>query len=99
MNVLMAQARLKADGVPEVRTAAKKMFAAIEEAQPEGIRYAWVVLGDGETFAALVQVEDGVENTIPSLPEFQELQQGLAERLAEPATTQALEVIGSYRLF
>jgi len=33
------------------------MFAAINAAQPEGIRYASLLLDGGETFVALVQVE------------------------------------------
>jgi len=67
--------------------------------QPEGIRYAWCLLPDGETFVALVQVDDGVENPIPGLPEFRDLQEGLERWLAEPANAQPLTVIGSYRLF
>jgi len=99
MTVQMAQAKIKPENVGELRTAAAKMFAAVEAAQPEGVRYAWWVLGDGETFVALVQVDDGAENTIPSLPEFRELQAAMADRLAEPASSQSLEVLGSYRLF
>jgi hypothetical protein len=99
MSVLMAQAKLKTDSVTEVRAAAQKLFAAIDAAQPEGVRYAWILRPDGETFAALVQVDDGVENPIPALPEFQELQQAVNGSLAEAADVQPLTVIGSYRLF
>ncbi len=99
MTVHMAQAKVKAESVTDVQTAANKMFAALMAAQPEGVRYAWVVLPDGETFVALAQLDDGVENPIPALPEFQELQEGLQDWLAEAPDTQALTVVGSYRLF
>lgn len=99
MTVLMAEAKIRAESVTDVQAAAEKMFAAINAAQPEGVRYAWWVLPDGETFVALAQLDDGVENPIPALPEFQEIQEGLAGWLAEPPNSQALTVIGSYRLF
>jgi hypothetical protein len=99
MSVQMAQAKLKTHNVSDVRAAAQKLFAALDVAQPEGVRYAWVLLGDGETFAALVQVDEGVDNPIPALPEFQELQESVAGSLAEAAEVQPLTVIGSYRLF
>ena len=99
MSVHMAEAKIRAESVTDVQAAAKKMFAAINAAQPEGIRYAWCVLPDGETFVALVQVDDGVENPIPGLPEFREIQEGVEDWLAEPPNTQPLTVIGSYRLF
>jgi hypothetical protein len=55
-------------------------------------------VADGETFLALAQLDDGVENPIPGLPEFQEIQEGLEGWLVEPPSTGALTVVGSYRL-
>ena len=99
MSVYMAQAKVRAERVTDVQAAPNKMFAALNAAQPEGIRYAWSVLPDGETFIALAQLDDGVENPIPGFPEFQELQEGLEGWLAEAPTSQPLTVVGSYRLF
>ena len=69
-----------------MRAASQKLFGALEAAQPEGVRYAWILLPDGETFAALVQVDDGVENPIPNFPEFRELQEVTNDALAEQAS-------------
>jgi hypothetical protein len=99
MSVQMAQAKIKTESVADVQAATEKMFAAINAAQPEGIRYASLLLADGQTFAALVQVDDGVENPIPSLPEFRELQELVEASRAEPPNVQPLTVMGSYRLF
>ena len=99
MSVYMAQAKVRAERVTDVQAAANKMFAALNAAQPEGIRYAWSVLPDGETFIALAQLDDGVENPISGFFEFQELQEGLKDWLAETPTSQPLTVVGSYRLF
>ncbi len=75
------------------------MFAAVNAAQPEGVRYASVLLPDGETFVALLQVDDGADNPIPGLPEFRELQERVEASRAEQTSVQPLTVIGSYRLF
>jgi hypothetical protein len=100
MSVQMAEAKIRTENVGDLRAAADKMFAAIDAAQLEGVRYAWLLLPDGETFVAIVQVDDGVENPILALPEFQELQASTADWFAEPPNgAQALTVVGSYRLF
>ena len=99
MSVQMVQAKIKAESVTDVQAAAKNMFAAINAAQPEGIRYASCLLPDGETFVALLQVDDGVENPLPGLPEFREFIGGVEASRAEPPNVQPLTVIGSYRLF
>jgi hypothetical protein len=99
MSVHMVQAKIKRESVTEVQAATKQMFAAIDGAQPEGIRYASCLLPDGETFVALLQIDDGVENPLPEFPEFRELLEGVEASRAEPPDVQPLTVIGSYRLF
>jgi hypothetical protein len=99
MTVHMAQARIKPEGVTDVHGATERMYAALNASQPEGIRYASMLLDDGETLVAVVQLEDGVENPVPGLPEFQELQEVVDRWRAEPNRLQSLTVIGSYRLF
>jgi hypothetical protein len=99
MSLHMVEAKIKRDRITGVQAAAKKMFAAIDGAQPEGIRYASCLLPDGETFVALLQLDDGVENPLPGFPEFREFLEGVEASRAEPANVQPLTVIGSYRLF
>ena len=99
MSVHMVQAKVRRESVTDVQAAAKKTFAAIDAAQPEGIRYASCLLPDGETFVALLQLDDGVENPLPGFPEFREFLEGVEASRAEPADVQPLTVIGSYRLF
>ena len=72
---------------------------ALDAAQPEGLRCASWLLPDGETFVALLQIDDGVENPLQDLPEYKETLE-IVERLrAAPPVVQPLTVIGSYRLF
>ncbi|MGH2883694.1 MAG: hypothetical protein ACRDPA_13515 [Solirubrobacteraceae bacterium] len=99
MSVQMASAKVKPESVDEIQAATEKMFAAINHAQPDGIRYASLLLADGETFVAVVQVDDGVENPIPGFSEFRELQELVDGSRAEPPSVQTLTLVGSYRLF
>ena len=99
MIVHMVQAKIKRESVTDVQAAATKMFAAINAAQPEGIRYASSLLPDGETFVAFLQLDEGVENPLPGFPEFREFLEGVESSRAEPANVQPLTIIGSYRLF
>jgi hypothetical protein len=98
MSVQMASAKVEPESVTAVQAATRKMFAAINAAQPKGLRYASLLLADGVTFVAMVQLDDGVENPIPEFPEFKELQKVVEGSRAESAV-QTLTVVGSYRLF
>jgi hypothetical protein len=53
MCVPGVRSRVKTDGVSEVEAAIGKALPAISEAQPDGVRYATSMSGDGATFAAL----------------------------------------------
>ena len=99
MSVLMAKTKIKTAGVADVKAATRKMFAAINAAQPEGIRYASLLLADGQTFVAIVQLDGGLENPVPGFPEFRELQEVVDGSRAEPNNVEQWTVVGSYRLF
>ena len=99
MNVLTVRAKLKEEHVAEAEAAVERMFAAIERERLEGIRYASVKLEDGVTFLALLEIEDGVENPLPGLPEAQEFYDSLPGWYAEPPEVGPATVVGSYRLF
>ena len=85
MNVLTVRAKLKEEHVADAEAAVKRMFAAIERERLEGIRYASVKLADGVTFLALLEVEDGVDNPLPGLPEAQEFYASLPELVRRAA--------------
>ena len=99
MTVHMVQSKVNAESVDDVLAAARKTFAALDDAQPEGIRYASAVLSDGETLVALLELDDGVENPLPGLPEFRELLELVEASRAAPPDVQPLTIVGSYRLF
>jgi hypothetical protein len=99
MNVFTVRATLKEEHVAEAIAAVRRMFAAIEREQLEGIRYASVQLEDGVTFLALLETEDGVENPLLGLPEAKEFYEKLPEWYVGTPEVGPGTVIGSYRLF
>ena len=99
MSILLVRSKVKAEAVPEVEAAVKRVFAALQRVQPQGIRYSSSLLPDGVTFVALLEVEDGVDNPLPTLPEFREFSENLKNWLSEPPTAEPLTVVGSYRFF
>lgn len=99
MNILMVRAKVQPAHVAETEEAVKRVFAALHQAQPEGIRYASCLLADGVTYVALLEIDEGVDNPLPTLPEFRAFQENLKIWVAEPPTTEQATVSGSYRLF
>src|SRR5215831_19321047 len=99
MSVLMIRSKVKAADAAEVEAAAKRLFAALQEAQPRGIRYTSCRLSDGVTYVALLELDEGLENPLPALPEFREFQESLKQWMAEPPIPEPLTVVGSYRFF
>lgn len=75
------------------------MFAAINAARPDGVRYASTKLADDRaTFVVLLEL-DGPANPLTAVPEFVEFQDELKTRLAGPPTVEQLHIVGTYRLF
>jgi hypothetical protein len=96
MAVLMVRSTVKPECVDELEAALRKMFAAIEAAGPEGLRYASYRLPDGVTYLAELEIADGTENPLPAIQEFREFQAGLKEWLAAPPAAERFEVRGAY---
>ena len=75
------------------------MFAAIDAAAPQGVRYASCKLPDGETFVILLELDDDTDNPLLGVPAFREFQATLQNWIAEPPVVEQLTPVGSYRLF
>lgn len=99
MPVLMVRSKVKAENVADVEAAVEKVFSAIHEAQPTGVRYASAKLSDGVTFLAMLELDDPTANPLVGLPAFTEFQADLEQWMAEPPTAEQLTVVGSYALF
>jgi hypothetical protein len=97
----MIRPKFKREHVADVETAVAKMFAAIKQERPKGIRYAFSKLADGVTFLGLVELENPNENPLLSIPACREFQENMRKWVAEPLppAPERLEVTGSYNLF
>jgi len=73
------------------------VYSALEEAKPDGLRYATLQVGEQPSFLHIA-VLDGDENPLPALPAFQEFQRDLAARVVAAPDAQSATLVGSYRL-
>jgi hypothetical protein len=99
MSVMMIRATIKPERTADVEAAAEKMFAALGEAKPVGVRYASCRVAGTDTFIALLEIEDGIDNPLAQVPAFREFQDGLPDAMVAPPAVEQLDVVGSYRLF
>lgn len=91
--------KIKVDRIADVRAAVANLVVALEAAQPGGLRYMAWLLPDGVTAVVLRQIDDGVENPLPDLPEYQKLLDIVEGSRAAPVEVQPVTVMGSYRSF
>ena len=99
MTLQMVRFTTSSSNVAEIERAIESMIAAIQNAQPQGVRYAVTRLADGVTFQLFLELADGVENPLASIPEARAFQQKLPTWAVEPPAAQPVTVLGSYRLF
>ena len=98
MNVQMARFTVKPNSISEFEQAAKGLFAAVQRSRPKGIiGYTLSRLSDGVTYLGLLELENGVNNPLPELPEGGEFLESLANWTTEVPARDQLSVIGSYR--
>jgi len=74
------------------------VFAELEAAKPDGLRYLSLRLDD-DTFIHVVETaaDDGA-SVLPKLAAFQAFQSGIRERCAEPPQVRQATVVGNYRM-
>jgi hypothetical protein len=100
MSLRIFRATIKPEHTAEMEAAGKEMFAAIEAAQPEGVRYSWCRLQDSQTYLLVVDLDDDTKNPLAALSAFTDVMAELKGKwIAEPLAMEQLTPIGSYRLF
>jgi len=99
MKVVISHTKVKADQLPAIQAAGKRVLEALEREQPQGILYAVCPLPDGVSFVTLVAIDDGVDNPLVALPEYRAFTENVKTWLAEPPTAEQLTAAISYRSF
>jgi hypothetical protein len=74
------------------------VFAELEAAKPDGVRYLSLRLDD-DTFIHIVETaSDEGAGVLPKLAAFQAFQSGVRERCAEPPQVRQATIVGNYRM-
>lgn len=98
MSILIFTAQISPEHVDEVEAAGRKVFAAVQDAAPDGFRYAVGRIGPS-TYVTMLEIADGTRNPLRDLPEYDDFQAALPGWLAEPSVGGPVTLIGSYRVF
>jgi len=99
MSVFMVTAKIKPENAAECDEAAKTMFAEIEKANPQGVRYTSCKSPDGVTYVAILELADGTDNPLPGIAAFREFQENLKKWLSGPPAAENMTVVGSFRSY
>jgi len=99
MTILMVTSKVKEENVADAQAAADKLFQALEQAQPAGVRYAVTKLSDGVTIVAFLELGPGQEHPLRTFPAYEELLENFGPWRAEPPVVEHMTVLGSYHLF
>jgi hypothetical protein len=95
MNGVMVRYKVKPEAVAENEALVRAVYAELQQAQPEGMRYATFRLDDGVSFVH-VNFRDG-SSSLNELASFQAFQQGIGARCDEAPQVSELSEVGSYR--
>ena len=99
MNILTVTSKVKEEYVDDAQAAVDTLIQALEQAKPEGVRYAVTRLSDGVTIVAFLELEPGQEHPLRSFPEYTELLEKFGPWRAGPPAVDNMTVLGSYGLF
>ena len=99
MNILMVTSKVKEENLADAQAATDKLFQALEQAQPAGVRYAVTKLSDGVTIVAFLELGPGQEHPLRGFPAYEELLENFGPWRAEPPAVENMTVLGSYQLF
>lgn len=100
MSKVVVQYRTRNDAADENQAAIEKVFAALQESRPDGLRYTSLRLEqeeEGTVFVHIAEIStaDG-SNPLSETPEFGDFQAGLPGRVVEPPLAREADVVGSY---
>ncbi|MDP1883304.1 MAG: hypothetical protein Q8K88_10525 [Bradyrhizobium sp.] len=74
------------------------VFAELQAANPEGLRYLSLRLEDDSFVHIVENTADDGSGALPKLAAFQAFQSGIRERCAEPPVARSVSIVGNYRM-
>lgn len=98
MKRVMVRYKVKPGEAEANEALVRDVYEELEQAQPDGFRYATFKLDDGLSFVHFAS-HGKDHNPLPETAAFQRFQAGLGDRCDELPVVTELHEIGSYRLF
>ena len=95
MALQLIRVSVKPDHTSDIEGAVGKVFEELDAIQPDGLRYT-SLRGADSTYVIILDLADGVENPLPGISAFREMQASLQGWLAGPPVVDNLTVVGSY---
>jgi hypothetical protein len=74
------------------------VFAELNAAKPEGLRYLSLRLEDDSFIHVVETAADDGTSHLPKLAAFAAFQNGIRERCAEPPVARGATIVGNYRM-
>jgi hypothetical protein len=96
MSVQTARFRIPPRQILAVTEQIEVLFAAVHAAAPPGMRYTVLRENDGAVFTLILELTDGVDNPLPSIPAAAAFRSWLASQTDDDVTPRACTVLGRY---
>ena len=98
MTTTVVQYQVKPEQADENQRLIQRVFAELEEREPEGFTYQVFRLDDGVRFIHVVTEHDVDDpDSLQEVPAFQAFVNGISERCEVPPAAVGATVVGSYR--
>jgi hypothetical protein len=99
MKRVVVQYKVKPDQAGRNEELIHAVYDELERTQPDGIRYATLLLDDGVTFIHIAEEPDNGPGALPKLDSFQRFTDGIKDRCHLPPIVKEAHEIGSFRMF
>jgi hypothetical protein len=99
MSVMLLRQKFKDESVELGEAAVRDLFATLDRMRPKGLRYASTRVADSSTFVIMFELDDGIEDPRPAIPEYAQFLEQLKGWVDGPPVIERLDVVGSYNLF
>ncbi|ORM38305.1 hypothetical protein [Williamsia sp. 1135] len=96
MSVQMVRFRIAREQIPEVTAQISATIDALRVAAPQGVTYTAFRDTEEPSFTLILELAEGTENPLPTLPEAAVFRRVLAGHTDDDAVPRAITVIGRY---
>lgn len=99
MRQVMVRYKVKPEQAARNEELVRRVYEALEQAAPTGLRYTTFALEDGVSFIHVASSDVDGRSPLLDIAAFRAFQENIGDRCDEPPTTVVLREVGSYRLW